>query len=178
MFFSSKNRLKARQWLNIHQRSTGSISVSASQRDYYWQPCVGVLIVHCYSTDTGGYRSPAQPLCTDHSLSLERLFNTTLQKGPPLSSRTESRLSNPSPLYRFWGSSGSVSGSSSGSGEGSPGEDSPEKVSQEWFTKGNPYSPGLYLSPAPSPAPASPAPASSSEHFTQGLPQWCPHGDQ
>jgi len=84
----------------------------------------------------------------------------------------------------------SSSVSVSGSREGSPGEDSPEKVSQEWFTMGNPYSPGLYFSPAPSPspslapspapAPASPAPAPalapapSSKHFTQRLPQWCP----
>jgi len=32
------------------------------------------------------------------------------------------------------GSGSGLSVSNSGSGEGSPGEDSPEKVSQEWFT--------------------------------------------
>ena len=57
-----ENRLKASQWLNIHKRFTGSISVYASQ----WGLLLSALCRRYDSpllyTDTGGYRSPAQPL--------------------------------------------------------------------------------------------------------------------
>jgi len=127
-------------------------------RDYCCQPCVGVVIVHCY-TLTQEAIDPQYSLCTDHSLSLERLFKHYNLQGPPLSSETESRLSNPSPLYRFWAAPAPAPTPERGLQRRSP----------RTAYKGSPYCPGLHLSPAPSPSPALRLRGSPSKDLQNGV---------